>query len=145
MDQSIWILNLLSTTFMIGLIWFVQIVHYPLSSYVAEERFSDYQSQHMVRTTGVVTLPMVVESLTAGYLAYRPPAFGPAHLWWIGFVLVLVNLLSTYFLQKPAHEKLRAGFHADTHDFLVSTNWIRTVSWSARGVLWFVLLLHRLK
>jgi hypothetical protein len=109
---------------------------------VVEERFSDYQSQHMVRTTGVVALPMVVEFLTAGYLAYRPPAFGSPYLWWIGFVLVLVNLLSTYYLQKPAHERLREGFHSDTHDFLVSTNWIRTVSWSARGVLWFVLLLH---
>lgn len=140
MIRWIGILNMVSTLIMVGLIWFVQVVHYPLTSYVADDQYPEYQVKHMVRTTGVVAVPMLVEALTAGLLVYVSPAFGSVALWRAGFLLVLVNLFSTYFLQKPAHETLRNGYDSGTHQFLVSTNWIRTAAWSIRGLLWVVLL-----
>ena len=133
------LLNLVSTIFMTGLIWFVQVVHYPLHGAVPEESFVDYQQRHMLRTTFVVALPMLTEFATAAYLAYRPP-FGPTWVWMAGVVLVLVTTLSTYFLQRPAHVQLQSGLDAETHHFLVQSNWIRTLAWSLRSILWGYLL-----
>ncbi|HEX2205610.1 MAG TPA: hypothetical protein VHG91_20025 [Longimicrobium sp.] len=43
--------------------------------------------------------------------------------------------LSTALLQVPMHGRLERGFDAAAHRRLVATNWVRTVAWTARGVL----------
>ena len=57
-----------------------------------------------------------------------------------GIILVVVIWASTFFLQVPQHGKLSLGFDAAAHASLVSSNWIRTIAWSLRGVLtaWMV-------
>jgi hypothetical protein len=35
----------------------------------------------------------------------------------------------------PQHAVLARGFDADAHASLVTTNWVRTVAWSARGLM----------
>ena len=47
---------LASTLFMTGLIWFVQVVHYPLFSEVEPGDFLRYHAAHPRRTTRVVLL-----------------------------------------------------------------------------------------
>jgi hypothetical protein len=42
---------------------------------------------------------------------------------------------STALLQIPAHGRLASGFDASAAATLVSSNWIRTVAWSARGAI----------
>ena len=49
--------------------------------------------------------------------------------------LVGVIWASTAFIQVPMHNVLGRGFDADAHAHLVSTNWIRTIAWSARAAL----------
>lgn len=61
-DLLILALNLVSTLFMVGLIWFVQIVHYPLFKSVGESEFVEYQLQHQKLTTWVVAGPMLLEA-----------------------------------------------------------------------------------
>jgi hypothetical protein len=48
--------------------------------------------------------------------------------------------LSTAFVQVPLHARLSAGFDTRAHRRLVATNWVRTLSWTARGLLalWMV-------
>ena len=58
--------ELVSALFMTGLIWFVQVVHYPLFAKVSGT-YPAYQAEHMARTTWVVAVPMLVE-LGAGVL-----------------------------------------------------------------------------
>ena len=43
--------NVGSTLFMTGLIWFVQIVHYPLMGMVPKSEFQKYALAHQRRTT----------------------------------------------------------------------------------------------
>ena len=43
--------------------------------------------------------------------------------------------LSTAAWQAPDHRRLLGGFDPATHRHLVATNWVRTVGWSARGVI----------
>ena len=49
--------------------------------------------------------------------------------------LILVNLLSTAIFQAPAHMKLMSGFNLGAVRRLIFTNWVRTLAWTARGVL----------
>ena len=79
-----------ATLFMVGLIWFVQVVHYPLFGSVGREGFAGYSQAHSRLTGFVVGLPMLgrVGSLNAStslaavlyawVLAGRRRPLGPA-------------------------------------------------------------------
>ncbi len=120
---------------MVGLIWFVQIVHYPLFGRVGEERFVSYAEAHSRLTSRVVGPPMLLEAATTVTLLFLRPAEIPAWAAWVGLVLLAVIWLSTAFLQVPRHTALGEGFDVTAYGFLVTSNWVRTVGWSARGLL----------
>ena len=120
---------------MVGLIWMVQIVHYPLMANVSGENYVQYQLLHERTITPVVGLPMIIEIVTAVMLLFYLPK-GVSSVWvWTALILLIVVWLSTAFLQVPCHSKLNAAFDADVHRRLVDTNWVRTIAWSLRGVL----------
>ena len=130
-------LHLLSTFAMFGLIWFVQVVHYPLFLRVGTESFAAYETAHANRTTYVVAPLMLLELATALALlahAYRP-TFVSTPSAWCGAALVGVVWLSTAFVQVPLHNRLHAGYSADVIRQLVATNWLRTAAWTARTAL----------
>jgi len=132
--------NVAATLYMVGLIWCIQIVHYPLFAQVGTEGFAAYEAAHSRLITPIVGLPMLVELVTAGLLLFfRSPAIGQAETV-VGLVLVVVIWLSTVSLQVPQHAILSSGFDATAHQFLVNSNWIRTIAWSVRGalVLWMM-------
>jgi uncharacterized membrane protein len=121
--------------FMTGLIWIVQVVHYPLMAEVGAERFPRYERMHSRRITWVVAPPMLVEAGLAAVLVAEPPPGIPSLAPWVGLGLVGVIWLSTAFLQVPQHGVLASGFDARAHRRLVATNWVRTVAWSLRSAL----------
>ncbi len=124
-----------ATLFMVGLIWFVQVVHYPLFGSVGREGFAEYSQAHSRLTGFIVGPPMLVEAGTAVALVVRPPEGVPFSLPLIGLVLLAVVWLSTALLQSPQHTVLGRGFVAASHRFLVVSNWLRTACWTARGLL----------
>jgi uncharacterized membrane protein len=127
--------HLVATAAMVGLIWFVQVVHYPLFAAVGRAGFADYEAQHQRLTSFVVGPLMAVEGVTALWLAAFPPE-GLGRIWpLLGLAVLAVIHASTVFLQVPQHTALSAGFDAGRLHRLVRTNWIRTLGWSARGVL----------
>jgi hypothetical protein len=130
--------HLAATLYMVGVIWFVQVVHYPLFSRVGPEKFSLYSKAHSRLTTYVVGPPMLAEAATALLLVFRRPEGVPLAAALTGLALVVVVWLSTALLQVPCHTTLRSGFDRRAWSGLVLSNWVRTVAWSARGglVLW---------
>lgn len=142
MDISVALLlaNLFSTLFMVGLIWFVQIVHYPMFKDVGNEAFVSYQTLHQKLTTYVVGPPMLVEAFSTVLLVMYPPIGVQMHSLFGGVLLIFVIWFSTAFLQVPCHGKLLDGFEAKYHRRLVNSNWVRTIAWTARGILvcWMV-------
>lgn len=121
---------------MAGIIWFVQVVHYPLFAAVNGPRAADYARENQARTSLVVLPPMLVEAAAAGWLAAFPPAGigrGPAL---VGLVLVGLVWLSTLAVQLPLHARLaREGHTAGVVAALVRSNWPRTLIWTARAIL----------
>lgn len=132
---SVWVLLLhaASACFMTGLIWFVQVVHYPLLGAVDPQGFGAYHREHLRRTTFVVGPIMLTEAATAVWIAGadRTSPF----LAWLGLALLALVWTATTWLSVPKHNQLAAGFNADAHAALVATNWIRTVGWTARSVV----------
>jgi hypothetical protein len=133
--QLIWWLHLAATGFMVGLIWFVQIVHYPLFAAVDPNDFAKYEHRHTSRTFWVVAPPMLIETATAVALVWLRPSWLPPEIVLLGLILVFINAASTAWLQIPCHNRLSIQFDAQVHRRLVQTNWIRTVAWTLRGIL----------
>lgn len=129
-----------ATLVMVGVIWFVQIVHYPLMARVPAAEFTAFEHAHQNRTSIVVGPPMLVEAFTAAVLMAVPlPGIGFL-LSAVGISLLAVIWLSTMLIQVPLHARLEKGFDAKTHRRLVLSNWIRAVAWTARGVLVLIML-----
>jgi hypothetical protein len=127
--------NLLSTWYMVGLIWMVQVVHYPLFAKVGAEKFSSYQTSHQSLMSLIVGPPMLLELLTAVLLIWYMPAHVPSWIAYVALGLLVIVWMSTAFIQVPCHEKLTTGFDAAVHERLVVSNWIRTIGWTIRGAL----------
>lgn len=119
---------------MTGVIWFVQVVHYPLFRFADPDQFVAFSAAHQSRTTWVVVPLMLVELATALLLVIRPPE-GARALAIAGVALLGVIWLSTAFVQVPLHQRLSAGFDEQVIQALVRTNWLRTVFWSARSLI----------
>lgn len=127
--------NVVSTMLMTGVIWFVQIVHYPLFASVGKEQFVAYEAEHQQRTTWVVAPLMLAELATAIALIIERPMSVHRGEAWLGIALVALIWASTFFLQVPLHERLGREFREEWAARLVATNWVRTIAWSLRTVL----------
>ncbi len=135
MPDSTFLLHLFTTLTMTGIIWWVQLVHYPLFAEVGAERFVRYENRHVERT-GRLVAPLMVLELASGLLLlwFRPAPLAPGLLW-IGLALLAGIWASTFALQVPLHDRLRRGFDPRVIERLVASNWIRTVLWSLRAAL----------
>lgn len=117
---------------MFGLIWFIQIVHYPLFARVGAAGFAEYERLHQSSTGWVVGPPMLLEAATTVALLWSRPAGVPLAGAVMGALALAAIWASTAFLQVPPHRALERGFDAVAHRFLVRSNWIRTALWSFR-------------
>lgn len=121
---------------MFGLIWFVQIVHYPLFTRVGAEDFARYEAEHQTRTTFVVGPLMLIQAATAGLILSGGLA-GVMPLWWgtVAVGLVALQWGLTFFISVPLHARLQEGFDEHAAKMLVRTNWPRTIAWTAHAML----------
>ncbi len=138
-------LHLLATAGMVGLIWFVQVVHYPLFAAVGRDGFVEYERLHQRRTSFVVGPLMAAEGVTAVWLALAPPPEVPRLFAMVGLAVLGVVHASTVWLQVPQHAALSRGFDAERARRLVRTNWVRTAGWSVRGVIAGLMVVQSLK
>ena len=133
-----------STWYMTGLIVFVHVVHYPLFAKIDPESFRQYHEDHVRLTTFTVLVPMVVELLASGILAYQARA-ASAGLAWAGLVAAMVTWLATGFLSVPLHDKLALGFQAEAHQSLVGTNRLRLAAWIVHSAIMSAMVFKSLK
>lgn len=136
------LLNLASSLYLTGLIWFVQIVHYRLFELVGRENFASYEGRHQSLTTWVVAPAMLIELAASILLVWNRPT---TSLCWLTGALTLLVWASTMLIQVPLHGNLSTGFDLEACRRLVASNWVRTIAWSLRSVLLLWALAERLK
>ena len=118
------IMALLFSLMMTGLIWFVQMVHYPLFKAIPPEHFRQYETRHTSKT-GLLVAPLMLIEMGFGFL-----------FWWMhtkdfwnhfSLLMLLIVWFSTFFIQVPLHSKLTKKHDDATINKLIQTNWIRTI------------------
>lgn len=147
--DEILFVQIASAWFMAGLIWFVQLVHYPLMMRVGAAEWRAYERGHQQRTTWIVAPVMLIELLTAVLLVVsfagdaagrKPLSVSGEAIVWITSALLAVAWISTIAVQARLHGQLLGSDGMTLRRRLVRSNWIRTIAWSGRGVLLLLLL-----
>jgi hypothetical protein len=128
------------TLYMTGIIWLVQMIHYPSFKLVGNDNFSNYHQNHLRQTSIVIAIPMVLEILTATYLFIFVDMFRNNVLFLFTLALLFLIWIVTFLVSVPKHNTLSKGFNDQVTSALIKTNWIRTIGWSLRALLLFFLL-----
>lgn len=136
--HSILILNLFSSFFLCGLIWMVQLVHYPIFHGLSKKNFSSHIQFHKKRISVIVIPVMASELLTSAVLAGWSAEFKIIHI--TGLVFVTAIWLITFFVQVPIHNKLPDGYDQTLVQKLVLSNRYRTAFWTFKSILGIFLL-----
>lgn len=131
-------LHIIASLYMFGIIWFVQVVHYPLFTLLPPEADKRSFSEHQKRTSYVVIPGMILELGTAIWLLFHP--FPNLFSVIILLALSLAPLIATFLLQVPCHRALLKEHHESTIKRLVRTNWLRTWLWTLKAIYLFTLL-----
>jgi len=128
----IFLLHVFFTFYMTGVIWFVQIVHYPLMAKVGSDHFKSYEQAHTMLTTWVVGPQMIIELASGIFLLWQN---GNDAWYWANIALLAVIWSSTFFIQMSLHGRLTEGFQEELQQQLVQSNWLRTVAWTVRSAI----------
>lgn len=126
---------LVSTCYFVGLIWIIQLVQYPLFAAVGQESFLAYHAQHSQRIVFALGLPFLLSFVGALLLFWFHPLSVP--LWSIVLNLLLgcSVWVFTGLISVPLHRSLGDGYSASIIQRLVTTNWLRTIIWTAQALL----------
>lgn len=137
MKNLVFSLNLISAFYMCGIIWIIQIIHYPSFLLIRPESFQKFHLKH-TSTMGFIVGPvMVIELVTTAYLLnYEVSLISILNL-----LCALALWLLTFFVSVPLHSALSTGQDILIIQRLIQSNWPRTILWSFKALLlsyWFI-------
>ena len=121
-------INFISTSVMVGVIWVIQLLHYPSFHFINEKKYIEFQHFHMQRISFIVIPVMLIELASALLLSY----FFRSSLIIILLALLLGIWGITFIFFTNMHQKLTNGYDPSIVDRLVQINWSRTALWSLR-------------
>lgn len=135
-----------ATLFMVGMIWTIHTVHYPLFAEVGPATYESFQAAHVDRIGKLLLLPWLTEGLTllallwAAFVGRARSLRIPSA---IGAIAMAVVLMISGVWSAPAHGELADGFDTVVHNRLMTANLVRTLAWTVRGAtaVWIVALL----
>ena len=131
MMAQILTLCLISSVYMCGVIWVIQLIHYPSFANIVPDQFLQFHSQHTM-AMGYLVGPVMVIELAAGawLLMHKTDVFSVTH-----FICVIALWALTFFVSVPLHNKLALGHDLQIIKSLIHTNWPRTILWTSKALL----------
>jgi hypothetical protein len=139
--KFILLVSFLSTAFNTGLIWTIQLVHYPGFLKVGATSHQQYHAFHMKAISPLVGVSMVAELISSIALLLFIDRLPGNLMIWLSLTLLVGIFIHTAFVAVPLHGKLAGDFSIETAQKLVDTNWWRTFFWSARSLIMAYLIL----
>lgn len=127
------ILHLIATSVMVGVIWVIQLVHYPSFHFVELKQYTTFQRFHMARISYVVIPAMLTELFTLILIVISMDQIDTLVL--ASAVLLIFIWLMTAVFFSSVHQKLTLGYDQTVVDKLVKLNWGRTLLWTLRLLL----------
>ena len=116
---------------MVGVIWVIQLLHYPSFHFINEKKYIEFQHFHMQRISFIVIPVMLIELASALLLSY----FFRSSLTIILLAILLGIWGITFIFFTNMHQKLTNGYDPSIVDRLVQINWSRTALWSLRLII----------
>ena len=126
-------MHLALASIMVGVIWVIQLVHYPSFRFTDREKYVSFQIFHMRKISFIVMPVMVLEFLSGLLLVLYHSNY--ESLLRISFILLLIIWLVTALFFAQIHQKLSKGYDETLLRKLVSFNWIRTLLWTIRTII----------
>lgn len=123
-------IHFLASSIMTGVIWVMQLVHYPAFKYIAPDKAKKFHEFHTDAISLFVAPLMIIELGTSILLARGLSSYGLS-------ILVLTVLLwgSTFTLQVPLHRRLGKQWTETIINQLIWTNWFRTGVWTLKTLV----------
>lgn len=117
---------------MTGLIWTIQLVHYPIFDAIESgpdnSLWQRFAGRHTTSISWVVGPFMLIEGVTGLGIAANPPADVGRAFPVVALGLMGISYGTTAFVSAPLHGRLANAFDTTLHRRLVTTNWIRTAA-----------------
>ena len=124
-------IHFLSTSLMVGIIWVIQLLHYPTFHFIKESDYVEFQHFHMQRISFIVVPVMIIELLSGFMLVY----YFRSNLLILCLIILHVIWLITFVFFTKLHQSLLGGYDKIIVKKLVQINWSRTVLWSLRLII----------
>ena len=115
---------------MVGVIWIIQLVHYPSFHFIERNQYTTFQRFHMSRISYVVIPAMVTELFTLILIIISIDQVNLIIL--ASALLLIVIWLMTAVFFSGVHQKLTLGYDQAVVEKLVKLNWGRTLLWTLR-------------
>ncbi len=132
--KAVLLANLVVTCVLVGLIWTIQVVHYPLFARVGADAFPRFHAEHTARITMLVA-PLMLAEVVAALLLVTAAGPGQRVAALVAGACVAVAWLNTGLQAVPLHGRLGAGLDVGLVDALVRVNAVRTLAWTLRAVV----------
>jgi hypothetical protein len=130
--ELLFFLNVISAFLLTGVIWTIQIVHYPSFHYIDKMSFTNFHHFHE-RRISIIVMPLMLIELTTSTALYINNM--SSIVFALNLLIVVLIWCSTFFIQVPIHSILSQKKDKKLIEKLVNTNWIRTFLWSMRMLL----------
>ena len=124
-------IHFLSTSLMVGIIWVIQLLHYPTFHFIEQSDYVEFQHFHMQRISFIVVPVMIIELLSGFMLVY----YFRSNLLILCLIILLVIWSITFVFFTKLHQSLLGGYDKIIVDKLVQINWSRTVLWSLKLII----------
>ena len=124
-------IHLISTAIIVGIIWVIQVVHYPSFYFIERDEYVSFQKFHMDKIAYIVVPVMLIESISGFILIYNE--LNTVLL--ISMILLFFIWVLTGIFFVPIHQKLTSGYQEELVEKLVKINWFRTIFWTIRLLL----------
>ncbi len=131
------------TFLLTGLIWVIQLVHYPMFQFLGPQTYSRAMTFHQHRISILVVPLMLFELLSGVYLAHTQWA-SLARFHGINIALIVIIWVHTFGIMVPFHKRISIQPNQSLLQKTLRHHWIRTFAWTIKSMLWASVLWHLL-
>lgn len=122
------VLQLVVTGYLVGLIWLIQLIHYPAFRHIESTSWGHFHQAHSAMLGLLAGGPMIVSLLVGLWLSYT---MGTARQH-VALGCEVVAWIVTFGLSVPEHARLAKGKDAMAISRLIRWNWLRTMAWTSK-------------
>ncbi len=143
MDRLVitFLIQIVTSFSMLGIIWFIQLIHYPLLNKI-KEGLSQYEKAHLKRAAFFIGPLLAIDLVVSIFLVSFETRSILIRLATCNLIFNIFYWIWTFLFQIQHHQKLSVGFSRLSIRKLVLHNWVRTLLWTIKctALLWMIFI-----